>query len=362
MSMEWFIGGLVITTLPLLWLLFCKHYNILEHKKRANFYNRKPVPNAQGIFLRITLMTLIVIFGYNFLGNSYMLIYITATTILGIVATIDLFYPISSWIRLIIQIVIFGSVVIYGKVEIDIIRIGMTDYNIPTRIGQMGSVLWFIICTNAVNRFDGIEGQSSGVTAIGSLSLRAVVTFVVFPTYINLTPNIIEQLTITQIISLSLWVVSLVYTCIEYKPQGLIRDIGTIIYGFSLAYLALLGGAKMWTLIVVLSLVMFDRLRVVINRIIVMKKNPLHGDYTHLHHRLLANGWTRNEVRRFVWIRSFVMTILMILQWTQSIHKRIIMIMMAVLFFGVMIYLFWIKKLPFEYKIDFKPDEVITLE
>ncbi len=82
-------------------------------------------------------------------------------------------------------------------------------------------------------------------------------------------------------------IVSLVYAVIEYRPFGLLRDVGSRFYGFSLAYLALLGGAKVGTIMVVLSLPLFDFVRVIVNRIFVMKKNPLKGDYTHLHHRLL---------------------------------------------------------------------------
>jgi hypothetical protein len=36
--------------------------------------------------------------------------------------------------------------------------------------------------------------------------------------------------------------------------------------------------------------------------------------------------------------------------------------MMALLFFGVNIYLFWIKKLPTEMKVDFSTDEVEDLK
>lgn len=102
------------------------------------------------------------------------------------------------------------------------------------------SILWFALCTNAINRFDGIQGQASGVTAIGALSIWAVVNFIVLPNYQTLTPAIQTQLEIVKIIALTLGAVSIVYTYIEYKPLGLIRDIGTTLFGFSLAYLSLL--------------------------------------------------------------------------------------------------------------------------
>ncbi len=359
--------GLIIATLvivPILWLWLHKKWGIIEHKKRADYYKRIPVPNAQWIWLWISLLCCIAILWTSYITNPYVLMYIGAGTVLAIIAAIDLFKPIPSWIRLTIQLILFGSIVIYGWVSIDSIRMWVWnhDVNIFPWIGIIGSIIWFVLCTNAINWFDGIQGQSSWVTTVWAFSLWAVVAFIVLPNYENLTPDIINQLEITKIIAFSLWLVSLVYTIIEYKPLGLIRDIGTTIYGFSLAYLALLWWAKIGTLVVTLSLVIFDMAWVIIHRIWILKKNPMKWDYTHLHHRLIANGRNRSEIRWFVWIRSAVMTVLMIVQWTNSINKRIILSMMAALFFGINIYLFWIKKLPTEMKVDFTTGEVEDLK
>ncbi|MBP7848154.1 hypothetical protein KA013_02945 [Patescibacteria group bacterium] len=53
-------------------------------------------------------------------------------------------------------------------------------------------------------------------------------------------------------------------------------------------------------MIVVLALPLFDAVRVLIDRLHKQKKNPFKGDYSHLHYRLLALGWNRNEVRIFI--------------------------------------------------------------
>lgn len=356
---------LVIATLiiiPILGLEICNRLGIVESKKWADFYKRKPVANIQWIPLIITLFTCIALFWWaSYYNNTSLLLYGGSVLLLALIATIDLYRPIPSWIRLLFQIGIFTTIVIIGWIHIDTIRFGVGELSINTRIGIFWSVIRFIVCTNAINWFDGIQGQASGVSAIWSFSLRAVVAFIVLPSYEHLTPAIIEQLTLTKIIALSLGLTSLVYTIIEYKPLWLVRDIGTTVYWFSLAYLALLGWVKVGTLVVTLSLVLFDWWRVVLHRILIMKKNPMKGDYTHLHHRLIANGRSRSEVRRFVWIRSGAMTVLMLLQWTNSMHKRIIMCMMALLFYGINIYLFRIKKLPNEMKVDFTPQEVEVL-
>ena len=359
--MKIFLILCILIIIPYIWLQVCKRLNILEHKKRADYYHRLPVPNIQWIPLWITLLCCIITLGHEYIHNTYMIIYIGATFLLGLLATIDLYKPISALIRLLFQITLFGWIVIIWGVDINTIRLGTGNIEMGSVISIIFSIIRFIVCTNAVNWFDWIQWQSSWVTSIGAFSLFSIITLIVLPSYEHLTFDVLQQLEITKIISLSLGLVALLYTIIEYKPRGLVRDIGTSIYWFSLAYLALLWGGKMWTLIVTLSLVLFDRVRVILHRILIMKKSPLQWDYTHLHHRLLANWWTRSEVRWFVWIRSLVMTVLMILQWTNSFHKRIIMCMMAILFFGVNVYLFWIKKLPYEMKIDFQPQDVEQL-
>ena len=101
---------------------------------------------------------------------------------------------------------------------------------------------------------------------------------------------------------------------VEYKPYGLLRDAGVMVYGFALAYLSLLGGAKIGTIMVALSLPLFDAFWVICHRLFVLHKNPMKGDYNHLHHRLLALGWSKLELRRFIWLWSIVMMILILLQ------------------------------------------------
>lgn len=354
---------LILTIVPIAWWMLFRHLRIFEHSRRADFYQRKPVVNAQWIRVWVVLVLLTLLLWRSHIAQWYMRIYLITISVLALTSTVDLFHPLPSRLRLLIQLAVFSWVIGYGWVAIDTIRLVGGDVSVVSRLSVLGSIIRFGLCTNAINRFDGIESQASWVTSIWSFVLLMVVSFIVLPSYgSTLTPEVKTQLEITQIIALSLGLTSLVYTFFEYKPRGLIRDIGTTIYGFSLAYIALLWGAKVGTLVVVLSLVLFDSVWVVINRFFVKHKNPLQGDYTHLHHRLIRNGRTRKEARRFARIRSWFLAILMLLQKTSSINKWIIFVMMACLFFGINIYLFRIKKLPDEMEVHFRTKDVEKLE
>lgn len=56
------------------------------------------------------------------------------------------------------------------------------------------------------------------------------------------------------------------------------------------------------------------------------------------------------------------MMVLMLLQWTNSLNKVVIFGMFAVAFFATHIYLYWYKKLPYEFKKEKKPMDLVEKE
>jgi hypothetical protein len=172
---------------------------------------------------------------------------------------------------------------------------------------------------------------------------------VVIPAFPDITISKLTVLTDTTYLATIFGVMTLVGACIEFKPWWLMRDVGTMTIWFALAYLSLVWWAKIWTLIVVLALPLMDAAWVILDRLIRRKTNPMKWDFTHLHYRLMALWRNRTEVRVAVWVASICFAVLMLLQWTNSISKLIIFGMAVVLFFGINIYLFWIKWIDAEY-------------
>lgn len=253
---------------------------------------------------------------------------------------------IPAWFRLLIQIIAIIVAIYIGNIWIDERVFKGMIVPIPQRLFVLFFVIRSMICINAINRFDGVYGQASGVSSIWFLTTFLLIQFVVLPYYTTITPDNEAVLNIVKNISYIGGIATLVYTVIEYKPLGLVRDLGTMICGFMLAYLSIVGWVKIGTLVVALSLVIFDAIWVALHRVFVLKKSPLKGDYTHLHYRLLGLWRTRGEVRAFVRWWSLVMMVIMIMQDTDRSDKLIIFFVMALIFFGVNAYLFRIKKLP----------------
>ncbi|MEI6118016.1 MAG: hypothetical protein WCP92_01860 [bacterium] len=94
----------------------------------------------------------------------------------------------------------------------------------------MGFVGRSILCINAINRFDGIYAQASGVSSIGFLTIFLLIQFVVFKHYTNFTEVNMNTLMFVKNISFVLFCISLVATVVEYKPLGLVRDVGIMFF------------------------------------------------------------------------------------------------------------------------------------
>jgi UDP-GlcNAc:undecaprenyl-phosphate GlcNAc-1-phosphate transferase len=334
-------------------LFIFRKLNILD-KPGADLINtRKWVPTMQGLWVYLSFFIIIAVcFPVIFRSNTFRWLFVWTLPIIVFEFIEELRYigkinwKIPTIFRLIWHI-LWAVLAIYvwhfGPQEL---LIWAHKFMIPQRWFALFFVVRSIICINAINRFDGIYAQASGVSSIWFLTIFLLIQFVVFGHYTNFTAENMLVLTTVKYLSFTLFAISLISAFVEYKPLWLVRDLGIMFYWFALAYLSVVGGAKIWTLIVALSLVIFDAIRVGVRRIFVIKKSPLKGDFTHLHHRLMGLGRTRKEVRATVWIRSLFMMILILLQWTDRTNKIVIFVMMALVFFGVNYYLFVVKKLP----------------
>jgi UDP-GlcNAc:undecaprenyl-phosphate GlcNAc-1-phosphate transferase len=336
----------------MIWLYLFKKARLLDRPGADLKWVRGPVPTLMWIFAYISFVLWVwFFFPEIFWSNIFLWLSLWVLPILIVELVEELWYMgrvkfrIPQIIRLLAHIggailaVYIGWIWIWQE-----LLIGEYLWQIPQYVFVIFFVLWTMLCINAVNWIDGVNGQASWVSAIWFLTIFLLIQFVVMKGYTDF--NNWDVLVLVSNLSLVLFFVSLISTYVEFKPLWLLRDVWIMFFGFSLAYLSVVWWAKIWTIVVALSLVIFDSIWVGLYRILILKKNPMKGDYTHIHHRLLWLKWTRSEVRSFVWIWSFVMMVLMLLQWTDRLAKIIIFIMMALVFFGVNFYVYVIKKTP----------------
>ena len=150
---------------------------------------------------------------------------------------------------------------------------------------------WIVGITNAINLIDGLDGLSTGVTIIASISLLIIFS-------LNGAP-LIAIILITALAGALIG-----FLPYNFNPaKTFIGDVGSDFLGFSLAVISILGVAKTYTAIVivapliVLALPVFDTLFAIVRRIIKGKslKAVIMPDRGHLHHLLLDKGYSQKQ-------------------------------------------------------------------
>ena len=158
-------------------------------------------------------------------------------------------------------------------------------------ISYILTIGWIVGITNAINLIDGLDGLSSGITLISCISLLVVFA-------LNESPLI----AIILITALAGAIVG--FLPYNFNPaKTFIGDVGSNFLGFSIAVISIIGVAKTYTAIVliapimVLALPIFDTLWAIIRRIAKTKslKGVFKADKGHLHHRLMARGYTQKQ-------------------------------------------------------------------
>jgi UDP-GlcNAc:undecaprenyl-phosphate/decaprenyl-phosphate GlcNAc-1-phosphate transferase len=167
-------------------------------------------------------------------------------------------------------------------------------------LADLLAVAWIVWCMNSVGWATGVEGQLPGFAAIsavviGLLALR-------FSQDITQWPVII--------LSFGLAGAYLGFLPHNFYPQKIMPGYsGKSLAGYFLAVLAILSGAKLATVILVLGIPMIDGIWAIIRRL-YYKKALWKGDAGHFHHHLLRAGWGRRRISVFYWLVSLGLGIL----------------------------------------------------
>ncbi|MBB5324233.1 UDP-GlcNAc:undecaprenyl-phosphate GlcNAc-1-phosphate transferase [Anoxybacillus tepidamans] len=231
-----------------------------------------------------------VIVGY-FVGGVYheQVTGITVGAILIVlIGMLDDLYELSPKVKFLGQLVVAGLVVASGlKVELLTIPfigkfdVGLWSYPI--------TVFWIVGITNAINLIDGLDGLSAGISAIGVATIAVLA---------GMADKVL-------IFTLSLIILGSIIGFLFYNfhpAKIFMGDTGALFLGYAISVLSLLGLYKSVTLfsfvvpVIILGVPIFDTTFAIIRRIV--NKKPISApDKSHLHHRLLALGFShRNTV------------------------------------------------------------------
>ena len=251
--------------------------------------------------------------------------------IITITCVIDDIKPIKPITKLSGQLVAAIVAVAFG------IRIGDVDlaFFSTSELGEVFSavltVLWIVGVTNAINLIDGLDGLSSGISVISAISL--LVIFV-----LNGSP-------LVSIILITALAGALVgFLPFNFAPaKTFIGDTGSNFLGYSLSIISILGMAKTYTMavivlpLIVLGLPIFDTIWAIIRRLIKGKsiKAIFKADKGHLHHRIVAKGFSRKQAVLILYGLSATFGIFAVILLDSGIWKALSLLLMVIVAIGL---------------------------
>ncbi len=143
---------------------------------------------------------------------------------------------------------------------------------------------WLIGMTNTVNFLDGSDGLAGGVVFIAAVML-----------FVNSAFELNPPQTSVALLPLALMGAALGFLVYNFYPARIFSGGGAYFMGYTLGCLAIIGGAKMATVLMIMGLPVLDAVWQAINRTL-RGRSPFHGDRGHLHLRLLDYGFTQSQI------------------------------------------------------------------
>ncbi len=279
-----FVGSFTVTFLVLKVLLALR--GVLHEKGSHTIY-----------LVGAVVITSIVTGSLYVLGVNTLWFGLTLAALLTLyVGTIDEHRHVTVFSQLLAQTVIAGVAVTAGwtiryvsnpvgegVIQLNWLTLG--PWLIP---GSLAAVLWLMFLMNALNWLDGVDGLAASVGIVVLLTLAAV----------SLLPQVQDARTLA--LALAGAGMLLGFVVWNWPPAYVyLGTSGSWFLGLYIGMVAILGGGKVITTLLVLSLPTLDTLSVIIQRLLAGHA-LWHGDVRHLHHRLLAAGLTPATVTTLI--------------------------------------------------------------
>jgi UDP-GlcNAc:undecaprenyl-phosphate GlcNAc-1-phosphate transferase len=201
----------------------------------------------------------------------------------------------------------------------------------PFAVTVVVTMFWLGLMMNTVNFMDGLDGLAGAVAFIAGTMLFVNSAFVLSPAQ-----------TSVSLLPLALMGASLAFVLYNFYPARIMMGGGAYFLGYVLGALAIIGGAKMATILLVMGLPLMDLVWQAVARL-MRGRNPMQGDRGHIHFRLQDIGLSqRLIVLVYYAFCSFFGILTLVL--TSQLFKFIAFGVMIVLIVVVFLWLLWLER------------------
>jgi UDP-GlcNAc:undecaprenyl-phosphate GlcNAc-1-phosphate transferase len=281
--------ALSLILIPLV-IHLCGYWGIVDHPNIRKIHVN-PIPRAGGVAIILSYLlacTILVITkakgGHQiWAARENIVQLIPAAGIVFAAGLVDDVYGLKATPKLLAEVVAAIAAYFAG-----VHLTGFGGHALSPWLSLPATVIWLVVCANALNLIDGIDGLACGVGlfATGTALLAAAVQH-----------NVSLALAVIPLFGALLG-----FMGYNYNPAKIfLGDSGSLFVGFLLGCFGILWGQKSATLLgmtapmMVFALPLADTTLAIIRRIL-NNKPILSADRGHIHHRLLDRGFTPPKV------------------------------------------------------------------
>lgn len=286
-------SSLVIT--PLVRRL-CERFELLDIPVDGRRVHSKGIPRLGGVAIYISCV--IALSALPFVDNmltqalrqntSQILIALIPATLVLLLGVYDDLHGTNATVKFVaLGLLATLFYVMGGRIEgLSIPFVG--SVHLPSTLSFLLTVFWLVGIANAFNLIDGIDGLASGAALFSSLVILLV-------SFGQASP----LMTVVALVLCGAFAGFLRY---NFNPASIfLGDSGALFAGFTLAALSVLGSQKATTAVAVVIPILAFGLPVVdtgvtMARRLISGKPVFQGDNEHIHHMLLARGWSQRQV------------------------------------------------------------------
>lgn len=325
--MPFLVAALISLIMTPLVRKFAFKIGAIDIPKDERRVHNKPMPLLGGLAIYIGVIITSLLFLP--IDNTLISILVGGTIIL-VSGLIDDIKGLSPKLKIVFQL-IAGLTLILGDVKVDFITNPFTVNNDIIYLNWLSipiTLFWVVGITNTLNLIDGLDGLAAGVAMISAISLTLVADKFGY----------ISVILISAIIAGS----CLGFLPFNFNPAKIFMgDTGALFLGFMLAAISIEGVMKsvatiaMIVPVLILGVPIFDTTFAICRRLL-SGKSIMSADKGHLHHRLLAKGFSQKRTVLILYGISGVFGIFAVLvakaNSQQSVYLSVILFLITVVF------------------------------
>lgn len=291
----------------------------IDVPKDARRMHKKPIPRLGGFAIFIGFFVSTLIFTFNFISLP---IYGTlmGSTVIVALGMFDDVLALRASRKFVVQMVAVMIPVVCGvRIERVPDFFGGGSYielSLPWQV--LVTIIWLLAILNAVNIIDGLDGLACGVSSIMTLCVAIILILLEAP-------------------QVAVVAAALAGACIGFLPYNFnpaklfMGDTGSMFIGFTLACLSTMGLFKAYAIVaffvpmLIFLLPIFDLVFAAVRRILT-GQSPTQGDKKHLHHKLIAIGFSQKQAVAILYGVAALLGLCSVLITADSVIKALIVI------------------------------------